>query len=184
MAIWIMKHAIKAGYPDSNRERVERQVESGEDAQFFCEEKHPLNKGIITDAYFPPLTPLKMSIKFMNFKKDLKSFFHFSGVFDEHADLRHTPFIVFFEENNLPYAQIFHSVKDLLAKIEDDNAQVLGQWLSEWHSDFYVFTVGDIRRHFEDIEKAEAKEKKLEEKRGKAKKAVMKKRAKKIRKVL
>jgi hypothetical protein len=76
-------------------------------------------------------------------RKDVDSFFSKSGVLNYKNP--HTPFILFVEKNNDVEVEIVDKASDLLAY--PDNYKIMSQWKGEWKSDFFQYTVGDVRKY-------------------------------------
>lgn len=77
-------------------------------------------------------------------RTDLAEYFKLSGI-REHRKLTHAPFLVFIASANTVEVRIVDNAKKLLEY--PDATQVMGQWRGEWKSDFFRFTVGDLRAH-------------------------------------
>lgn len=76
---------------------------------------------------------------------DLESFFSKSGVMI--GKNTHTPFIVFVEKNNNIEVVIVDKAIDLLDY--PDNYKIMSQWAGKWRSDFFQYTVGDVRKYLD-----------------------------------
>ncbi len=79
-----------------------------------------------------------------NGRTDLDDYFRLSGI-REHKKLPHTPFLVFVVVENIVEIQIVDSASKLLEF--PDGTQVMAQWRGQWKSDFFKFTVGDLREY-------------------------------------
>lgn len=79
-------------------------------------------------------------------RTDLDDYFKLSGILD-YEDLNHTPLLVFILSEDIVKVRIVHKPPELLSL--NDDIQVMGQWRGEWRSDFFQFTVGQFRKHFE-----------------------------------
>ena len=75
-------------------------------------------------------------------RTDIKSYFELSGVLQA-TNLNHTPFIVFRTDGVNVSIAIAHSVNELLTYPE--TTQVMGQWIGKYRSDFFQFTVKDVK---------------------------------------
>lgn len=78
-------------------------------------------------------------------RTDLESLFSKSGII-EAKKLNHHPFIVFMP---IDYemgvrVEVVDNAQDLLAMYPDDTP-VMVQWPGQWRSDFFKFTVGQMR---------------------------------------
>jgi hypothetical protein len=58
--------------------------------------------------------------------------------------LTHCPFLVFIENNNAIEVKIVDKVNDLL--LFSDNTKVMSQWRGQYSSDFFQYTIGDVRQ--------------------------------------
>lgn len=79
-------------------------------------------------------------------RTDVGDYFKLSGVFD-YEELNHTPLLVFIVLDDVVKVQVVRKPMELLSL--NDEIQVMGQWRGEWRSDFFQFTVGQFRKHFE-----------------------------------
>jgi len=79
-------------------------------------------------------------------RTDVEDYFRLSGVFDSER-LNHTPLLVFVASDDTVRVHVINRPIALLSF--DDGTPVMGQWRSEWHSDFFQFTVGQYRRYVE-----------------------------------
>lgn len=77
-------------------------------------------------------------------RHDTERYFELSGI-RESSKLKHHPFIVF-RELDLVKVEICHSIKDLIAEYPDET-KVLAQWRGQWSSDFFKFTVGELKKY-------------------------------------
>ena len=75
-------------------------------------------------------------------KTDIGELFKISGVLD-YEKLNHTPFIVFIPSNNKVEIKLAYNKKELLEF--PDNTKVMVQWKGEWNSDYFTFTIKDVR---------------------------------------
>ena len=78
-----------------------------------------------------------------NGRTDFDDYFRLSGI-REHAKLSHTPFLVFVIANDGVEVEIVESATKLLQF--PDDTQVMPQWSGDWRSDFFQFTVRDLRQ--------------------------------------
>jgi hypothetical protein len=76
-------------------------------------------------------------------RSDVDDYFRKSGVLTARK-LPHTPFLVFVENANDIEVRIVDNVHSLLGHA--DSTKVMGQWSGQWRSDFFQFTVGDVRK--------------------------------------
>lgn len=77
-------------------------------------------------------------------RTDLQSFFQKELKYNLTQKLNHTPFIVLNEADNT--IEIVHKVTDLFDKFgSKENTKVLIQWRGTWNSDFFTFTVGELK---------------------------------------
>ncbi len=79
-------------------------------------------------------------------RTDIDDFFRLSGVLDIER-LDHTPLLVFVATEDTVEVRIVQKPAELLSF--PDETPVMGQWRGEWRSDFFRFTVGQFRRHYE-----------------------------------
>lgn len=79
-------------------------------------------------------------------RRDIDAFFSESGVLFA-GKLPHTPFLAFVEKDNDVQVEIVDKVEELLQK--PDETKVMAQWRGDWRSDFFQFTVGEIREVYE-----------------------------------
>jgi hypothetical protein len=79
-------------------------------------------------------------------RTDVDEFFALSGIF-ESAKLTHTPFLVFLHNSDMLKVQVVDNVSALLQL--EDTTRVMCQWRGEWRSDFFQFTVQQIRHAYE-----------------------------------
>ena len=77
-------------------------------------------------------------------RNDLWDYFEQSGI-RERKTLKHTPFLVFQIEGRTVTVRCIDNAKDLLTW--PDDTPVMGQWQGQWRSDFFQFTVGQLRAH-------------------------------------
>ncbi len=87
-----------------------------------------------------------------NVRTEVQSYFHLSGI-RETKRLSHHPFIVFTEAEDIK-VEIIDSAKELLEKYPDET-KVLAQWGGQWSSDFFTFTVGQLREFIKNNPKEE-----------------------------
>lgn len=88
-------------------------------------------------------------------RTDLKEYFSISGLFS-YSKLKHTPFLVFLQDEAGGDVRIVDEPKRLL--FYPDDTPVMGQWRGEWRSDFFQFTVGQYRAYLETGEVPERSE--------------------------
>jgi hypothetical protein len=79
-------------------------------------------------------------------RTDIDDYFKLSGVLDS-EELNHTPLLAFIASEDTVNVRIVHKPAELLSF--PDETPVMGQWRGEWRSDFFQFTVGQLRRYFE-----------------------------------
>lgn len=84
-------------------------------------------------------------------RTDLEDFFKLSGVISS-SKLNHTPFLVFETVDDNIVVIIVTSVKELLRNDMVgfrflDDTPVMCQWRGQWRSDYFRFTVGDVRKY-------------------------------------
>lgn len=92
---------------------------------------------------------LPISFRFNDFRLDIDDFFELSGV-RESKKLSHHPFIVFnSHRGDKPQAEICEDMKTLIEKYEDDCA-VIAQWQGKWRSDFFLFTIAQVKEYILD----------------------------------
>jgi hypothetical protein len=77
-------------------------------------------------------------------RKDVADYFEKSGIRDW-KKLTHTPLLVFLTRDESIEVRIIDKPVELLAL--PDDTPVMGQWKGEWRSDFFQFTVGQLRMH-------------------------------------
>ena len=77
-------------------------------------------------------------------RADVEEYFELSGCL-ECSKLNHTPFLAFVCQDNVVVVRIIENALALLAL--PDDAPVMGQWRGEWKSDFFQFTVGQMRAY-------------------------------------
>jgi len=77
-------------------------------------------------------------------RTDLDEYFKLSGI-REHKKLVHSPFLVFLISGETVEVRIVDNAKTLLDYA--DETQVMAQWRGQWRSDYFHFTVGDLRRY-------------------------------------
>lgn len=75
-------------------------------------------------------------------RTDLEDYFRLSGVL-EWKELKHSPFLVFVEGKETIEIKIVKNTTELLNYA--DETKVMAQWKGEWRSDFFQFTVGQVR---------------------------------------
>ena len=75
-------------------------------------------------------------------RTDLESYFELSGIRD-YSKLSHTPFLVFVASKTEIKVEIVDGIKKLL-KFPDDT-KVMNQWQGQWKSDFFQFTIKDLK---------------------------------------
>jgi hypothetical protein len=77
---------------------------------------------------------------------DIKALFDKSDVLYT-AKLSHTPFLVFEAQEDGAYHGFRVNVVICAARLLDypDDTQVMVQWSGKWRSDFFLFTVADLR---------------------------------------
>ena len=77
-------------------------------------------------------------------RRDLPDLFRLSGI-RESVKLEHTPFLVFDVQNEALTVKIVKSMPELLEFADD--TQVMVQWKGKFRSDFFHFTVKDLREY-------------------------------------
>ena len=77
-------------------------------------------------------------------RTDLEDFFNLSGI-RTHSKLNHTPALVFIVSGNSVKVRAITKPK-LLLEYPDDT-QVMMQWSGKWRSDFFQFTIGQLKEH-------------------------------------
>lgn len=80
-------------------------------------------------------------------RDDLADYFQKSGI-REYKKLQHAPFVVMIPGEDSVDVDIVDNAKKLLAFADD--TPVLAQWRGEWRSDFFRFTVGQLRQYVTD----------------------------------
>jgi hypothetical protein len=75
-------------------------------------------------------------------RTDIAKYFGMSGI-RQYKELSHTPFLAFIVKGDTVTVRIVDSAPDLL-KLPDDTA-VMAQWGGKWKSDFFRFTVAQLR---------------------------------------
>ena len=78
---------------------------------------------------------------------DVETYFQLSGCL-EFKKLNHTPFLAFVCQDSSVIVRIIESADALLAL--PDGTPVMGQWRGEWRSDFFQFTVGQMRVYLQE----------------------------------
>ena len=89
-----------------------------------------------------------------NGRTNLADYFMLSGI-RESKNLSHHPFIVFNEQPSTDtlVIDIVDNASKLLAYA--DEVKVMAQWGGRWSSDFFQFTVGDLRKYIAENPKAD-----------------------------
>lgn len=77
-------------------------------------------------------------------RTDVSDYFEQSGI-REFSKLNHTPFVVFVVADDRVVVRCIPNAKELLTL--PDQVPVMAQWRGEWRSDFFQFTVGQLREH-------------------------------------
>ena len=77
-------------------------------------------------------------------RTDCADYFEQSGL-RSYTDLAHTPILVFLPDCAWIEVRLVTHPQDLLAL--DDAVCCMGQWRGEYRSDFFQFTVGQLRAH-------------------------------------
>ncbi len=77
-------------------------------------------------------------------RTDLEEYFKRSGI-RQYKKLTHTPFLVFAISGDTVEVRIEDNAKKLLEY--PDETLCMAQWSGEWKSDFFQFSVGDLRRY-------------------------------------
>ena len=80
-------------------------------------------------------------------RTDVDDYFRLSGI-RESKKLVHTPLLVFIATEDTVQVHIVENPKDLLSYA--DETKVMGQWRGQWRSDFFRFTVGQLRQYLAD----------------------------------
>jgi hypothetical protein len=81
---------------------------------------------------------------------DTEELFRISGVLS-YSKLNHTPFIVFQELDEGIVVALVRNKDELLMSYSDET-KVMVQWKGQWRSDFFQFTVGDVRDYLREKE--------------------------------
>ena len=79
-------------------------------------------------------------------RTDISDYFEKSGIRDW-KKLPHTPLLVFQVEGGTVTVRIVDNPQELLGF--SDDTKVMGQWTGKWRSDFFQFTIGQLREHIE-----------------------------------
>lgn len=77
-------------------------------------------------------------------RTDIEDLFRLSGL-REYKVLNHTPFLAFKVQGDKLTVDIVRSMPALLAY--PDETKVMVQWTGKWRSDFFHFSVGDLRAY-------------------------------------
>lgn len=77
-------------------------------------------------------------------RTDVDEFFARSGIFDSEK-LSQTPFLAFVSDGDVTRVRVIDTIASLLHL--PDVTPVMCQWRGEWRSDYFQFTVGQVR-HF------------------------------------
>lgn len=77
-------------------------------------------------------------------RTDVEAYFEQSGI-RESKKLKHTPLLVFVEDGHTVEVKIVDNAAALLTY--PDRTKVMGQWRGQWRSDFFQFTVGQLRTY-------------------------------------
>lgn len=77
-------------------------------------------------------------------RTDVEDYFRLSGI-RESRKLKHTPFLIFVENDDNIEIQIIDGADQLLRF--PDETKVMAQWAGQWRSDFFQFTVGQFRSY-------------------------------------
>ena len=80
-------------------------------------------------------------------RTDTNDLFKLSGIL-KYKKLDHTPFIIFTTVNDKVEVKLAYNKKELLEF--PDNTKVMVQWQGQWKSDYFTFTVKDVRDYKED----------------------------------
>jgi hypothetical protein len=75
-------------------------------------------------------------------RTDLDDYFKLSGI-REYKELSRTPFLVFVVNGETVEVKIVDNARQLLTY--PDETQVMAQWSGRYRSDFFQFTVGQLR---------------------------------------
>ncbi len=79
-------------------------------------------------------------------RTDTDAFFKLSGIRNS-GKLKHHPFLVFVDSGRKDDSMVVAIVNDIKELLElPDDVQVMAQWRGEYRSDFFQFTVGDLRK--------------------------------------
>jgi hypothetical protein len=81
-----------------------------------------------------------------NGRTDLDDYFENSGI-REVKSLSHTPCLVFVKSNKDIEVKIVYDPRELL--MFPDETKVMSQWREKWRSDFFQFTISDLKKHIE-----------------------------------
>jgi hypothetical protein len=77
-------------------------------------------------------------------RTDLEDYFRLSGI-REQKKLAHTPFLAFLVSRDAVEVKIVESARALLDY--PDETPVMAQWRGQWKSDFFQFSVRDLRHY-------------------------------------
>jgi len=77
-------------------------------------------------------------------RTDVYDYFRKSGI-REAKRLNHTPFLVFLLNGNRVTVTIVDSIKELLDYPSE--TPVMAQWSGKWNSDYFRFTVADLKNY-------------------------------------
>ena len=79
-------------------------------------------------------------------RTDTADLFTKNDIFTRKGDrqIPHTPFLVFRATNEAVAVVIVNRLRELLTY--DDDTVVMSQWEGQYSSDFFQYTVGDVRR--------------------------------------
>ena len=91
----------------------------------------------------------KKEILITSGRTDLADFFELSGKFK--GKLKHYPFLAFVENSEgVINVLIVKEAIELMAL--SDDTKIMSQWRGNWSSDYFQFTVGDVRKHLAGVE--------------------------------
>jgi hypothetical protein len=81
-------------------------------------------------------------ISFENTREADTDFFNLSGILT-YKEMKHTPLIAFIENNGDVNIKVIMKVKEVLEL--PDQIKIICQWKGEWRSDYFHFTVGQLK---------------------------------------
>lgn len=79
-------------------------------------------------------------------RTDLTDFWRLSGIYDN--KLSHHPILTFHQTVNGDIdVEIWDKAEDVIISDLTDDVKCMAQWGGQWRSDFFQFTVGELRKH-------------------------------------